>query len=312
MIITSRYWSKTSGPRIPGSGRTALGTVRRMTRHVRLREFLVGVEGLALFRHLLEGDDATAEARIGEVRRIVGTDGESTFGLGTDVPELDPRAGYARWAPTYDRPGNPLISREQPVVWELLDAFPPGRALDAACGTGRHAARLAERGHDVTGVDGSAEMLQLARERVPRARFLEGDVRDLPVDDGDMDLAVCALALGHVERIDAPIAELARTVRPGGDVVVSDLHPTMSVAGGQALFEGADGSLAFVREHIHLHGEYLDAFAAAGLDVVRCLEPRFDAAQAEMQGMAAQFIPEATRAAFVGLPGALVWHLRRR
>jgi ubiquinone/menaquinone biosynthesis C-methylase UbiE len=283
-----------------------------MTRHVRLREFLVGVEGLALFRHLLDGDDVTAEARIAEVRRLVGSDEESTFGLGTDVPELDARAGYARWAATYDRPGNPLISREQPVVWDLLDTFPPGRALDAACGTGRHAAHLAERGHDVTGVDGSPEMLQLARERVPRARFLDGDLRGLPVDDGDMDLAVCSLALGHVERIDGPIAELARAVRPRGDVVVSDLHPAMSVAGGQALFEGADGSLAFVREHIHLHGEYLDAFAAAGLDVVRCLEPRFGPAEAEMQGMAAQFIPEATRAAFVGLPGALVWHVRRR
>jgi hypothetical protein len=85
----------------------------------------------------------------------------------------------------------------------------------------------------------------------------------------------------------------------------------MSVAGGQALFEAADGSLAFVREHVHLHGEYLDAFADAGLDVVRCVEPRFGPDEAGMQGMAAQFIPEATRAAFVGLPGALVWQLTR-
>jgi ubiquinone/menaquinone biosynthesis C-methylase UbiE len=283
-----------------------------MTRHVRLREFLVAVEGLALFRRLVEDDDAAAQARIDEVRRIVGAEEEATFGLGTDVPELDPRAGYAQWAATYDRPGNPLITREQPVVWELLDAFPPGRALDAACGTGRHAARLVERGHEVTGVDGSPEMLELARTRVPEARFLEGDLHDLPADDGEFDLAVCALALGHCGELDGPVAELARVVRPGGAIVLSDLHPAISVAGGQALFEAADGSLAFVREHIHLHGEYLEAFAEAGLDVVRCLEPRFGAEEAGMQGMAAQFIPEATRAAFVGLPGALIWQLERR
>jgi SAM-dependent methyltransferase len=283
-----------------------------MTRHVRLREFLVGVEGLALFRHLLEGDDETAAARIDEVRRIVGTQEEPTYGLGSDVPELDPRAGYARWAETYDLPGNPLISVEQPAVWALLDALPAGRALDAACGTGRHSARLVDLGHEVTGVDASPEMLELARARVLGARFLEGDLRSLPVDDGEVDLAVCALALGHCADLRTPVGELARVVRSGGQVVMSDLHPGMSVAGGQALFAAADGSLAFVREHVHLHGEYLDAFGASGLDVVRCVEPRFGPEEAEMQGMAAQFVPDATRAAFTGLPGALIWQLERR
>jgi ubiquinone/menaquinone biosynthesis C-methylase UbiE len=279
---------------------------------VRLREFLVAVEGLALFRRLVEGDDETAQMRIDEVRRMVGSDEDSTFGLGTDVPELDARRGYARWAATYDRAGNPLISVEQPVVRALIDELPVGRALDAACGTGRHSAHLAERGHDVTGVDGSPEMLELARAHVPNTRFLEGDLHALPVDDGEFDLAVCALALGHIELVTAPVAELARVVRPGGTIVVSDLHPVMSVAGGQALFESVDGNLAFVREHVHLHSEYLDAFRDAGLEVVRCVEPPFGPDEAGMQGMAAQFIPEATQAAFAGLPGALIWQLRRR
>jgi ubiquinone/menaquinone biosynthesis C-methylase UbiE len=283
-----------------------------MARHVRLREFLVAVEGLALFRGLVEDDDETAAARIDEVRRIVGSEDEATFGLGTDVPELDPRAGYARWAATYDRPGNPLITIEQPVVWRLLDAVAPGRALDAACGTGRHTAHLVETGHEVTGVDGSPEMLELARARVPDARFLEGDLHELPVDDGEFDLAVCALALGHCQDLRTPLAELARAVRPGGSIVLSDLHPAMSVAGGQALFEAADGSLAFVREHVHLHGEYLDAFGEVEFDIVHCIEPRFGPEEAGMQGMAAQFIPDATLAAFVGLPAALIWQLERR
>lgn len=283
-----------------------------MIRHVRLREFLVAVEGLALFRTLLDCDDETAAARIDEVRRIVGSAEEATFGLGADVPELDPRAGYARWAETYDRPGNPLISVEQPEVRALLDDLPIGRALDAACGTGRHSAHLVELGHEVTGVDGSPEMLDLARARVPDVRFLEGDLHDLPVEDGEFDLAVCALALGHCEDLRAPIAELARAVRSGGYIVLSDLHPAMSVSGGQALFEATDGSLAFVREHVHLVSEYIEAFAGAGLDVARCVEPRFGPDEAAMQGMAAQFIPEATQAAFVGLPAALVWQLERR
>jgi len=283
-----------------------------MTRHVRLREFLVAVEGLALFRTLVEGGDETAEARIDEVRRIVGSEEESTYGLGTDIPEFDASTGYAEWSTTYDRPGNPLISVEQPVVWALLDAFPAGRALDAACGTGRHSAHLVERGHDVIGVDGSPEMLALARARVPDARFFEGDLRDLPIDDDQVDVVVCALALAHLDDLRPPVAELARVVRPGGHVVVSDHHPGLAVTGGQALFQAADGSLAFVRQHSHLHGEYLDAFVSAGLDVVRCVEPRLGPEEAAAQGMAARFIPDATEAAFVGLPGALIWQLERR
>jgi ubiquinone/menaquinone biosynthesis C-methylase UbiE len=275
--VTGRADSHTRGAR-------RAGTVQQVARHVRLREFLVAVEGLALFRGLVENDDETAAARIDEVRRIVGSQDEATFGLGTDVPELDPRAGYARWAATYDRPGNPLISIEQPVVWGLLDAAPAGRALDAACGTGRHTAHLFAMGHEITGVDGSPEMLGLARARAPEARFLEGDLRELPVEDGEFDLAVCALALGHCSDLRAPVAELARAVRPGGTIVLSDLHPVMSVAGGQALFEAADGSLAFVREHVHLHGEYLDAFGEEGLDIVECIEPRFGSDEAAMQG----------------------------
>ena len=94
---------------------------------------------------------------------------------------------------------------------------------------------------------------------------------------------------------------------------MSDHHPTLVVTGGQALFQAADGSLAFVRQHSYLHSEYLDAFAAAGLDVVRCVEPRFGTrGSRRAREWPAQFIPEATQAAFAGLPGALIWQLERR
>src|SRR5207302_7255843 len=139
-----------------------------------LGEFLVGVEGLALLRHLFE-EDADAEARIAEIRNIV-CGGEDVYELGVDVPIVDARGGYARWAETYDQPGNPLVSVEQPVVWSMFERLAPGDALDAACGTGRHTRRLVDLGHRVVGVDGSPEMLGKARAAVPEGEFHEGDL----------------------------------------------------------------------------------------------------------------------------------------
>jgi ubiquinone/menaquinone biosynthesis C-methylase UbiE len=281
-----------------------------MSRHVRLGEFLAGVEGLALIRELFTGTDASAESRIEEIRRIVGDAEAAVFGLGADVPELEVVEGYARWAATYDAPGNPLVCVEQETVWGLLDTTPPGRALDAACGTGRHARRLIERGHEVVGLDASPEMLARARENLPAARFESGDLSDLPFRDAEFDLAVCALALDHVGNLNLAIEELARVVRDGGRVIISDVHPLLKALGGAAYFRDAEGASGVVRGHARSHGDYLNAFAGAGLEVTRCIEPRFGHAEVQMQQPAATFIPTATEAAYLGLHAALIWDLK--
>ena len=81
---------------------------------------------------------------------------------------------------------------------EIIDAFAPGDALDAACGTGRYAEYLAGRGHRVFGVDSSPDMLEQARRRVPSGEFLLGDLRQLPVPDNSVDLVVTGLALNQL------------------------------------------------------------------------------------------------------------------
>jgi ubiquinone/menaquinone biosynthesis C-methylase UbiE len=53
------------------------------------------------------------------------------------------------------------------VVWALMDALPPGPALDTARGTGRHARHLTDLGHEVVGIDLTPEMLEHARRAVP-------------------------------------------------------------------------------------------------------------------------------------------------
>src|SRR4051794_28189722 len=117
--------------------------------------------------------------RVEEIREILaGLPGA------VDIPltEYEVPEGYTRWAQRYDTP-NPAIAREQPIVHALLAGLPAGRALDAACGTGRHAAKLVELGHQVVGVDATPAMLALARRKVPGVDFRRGDLAGLPVQD---------------------------------------------------------------------------------------------------------------------------------
>jgi SAM-dependent methyltransferase len=280
-----------------------------VARHLRLGEFLLGVEGIALMRHLFE-DDALAATRLAEIRRIACGD-EGVYQLGVDVPIVDVVSGYARWSQTYDNPGNPLIHLEQPVVWSILEAIPPGAALDAACGTGRHTGRLAELGHHVVGVDASSAMLERARAALPQSEFRDGDLSALPLEPDSVDLVVCALALEHVADLGGAIAELSRVLRPGGHMVLSGLHPAAAALGGAAYFQDAAGGAGVVRGYGHLHGDYINAFHQSQLVIRQCLEPRIGPAEAAMQGPASQFIPDATAAAYVGLPAALIWELIR-
>jgi len=70
----------------------------------------------------------------------------------------------------------------------------------------------------------------------------------------------------------------------------------------------ADGSGAFIRNHAHLHADYLAAFRRGGLDVLDCVEPvvREEDARAEPLHRLA---PDAVTDAMAGLPYVLVWEL---
>jgi ubiquinone/menaquinone biosynthesis C-methylase UbiE len=280
-----------------------------MTRNVSLRELIAGVEGLALLRNLYDGSDEAAAERLTELRRVLD---DPALGAAEPTPEHDAASGYAIWSDSYDEPGNPVIAIEEAVVGELIATRPAGPALDAACGTGRHARTLVEHGHTVSGFDLTPEMLERARESVPDAGFEVADLRELPYADAEFQTIVCGLALAHLPELDTAIGELSRVLGPGGQLIVSVLHPFQALLGWNAPFSGTDGSRGFVREHPHLHADYLAAFQATGLQVTRCVEPTITESELGAKKRAFRHIPEATAAAYLGLPAVLVLAAEKR
>jgi ubiquinone/menaquinone biosynthesis C-methylase UbiE len=273
-------------------------------------EYFLAVQGLAMIRTCLT-DPSAARPRVDEMRGVIAQFDGFPYSLAIPMVEHDVEDGYTRWAPRYDGP-NPAIESEQPIVHAMLADAPGGTALDAACGTGRHAAKLAELGYEVVGVDTTAAMLAIARAKVPAADLRQGRLEALPVEDASIDLVVCALALTHVARLDAVMPEFARVLRPGGQVVLSDMHPFTTMTGGIAGFPEDDltRGIPFVVNRTHQISEYISAFSVAGLTILDCVEPAVTEAMLPFFPSYGVY-PDATRQAFLGTPYLLVWRLER-
>jgi SAM-dependent methyltransferase len=100
----------------------------------------------------------------------------------------------------------------------ILDALgEPGTVLEAGCGMGTLAIRLAQAGFQVTGMDVSKLALQQASERALKAgvqiAWQEGFAESIPFPDKAFDCVTCCHTLEHVKDLDKSVAELKRVAR---------------------------------------------------------------------------------------------------
>jgi demethylmenaquinone methyltransferase / 2-methoxy-6-polyprenyl-1,4-benzoquinol methylase len=134
-------------------------------------------------------------------------------------PEEQARELFAPIGPTYDRVGAALSLGQDPQWRRFLVSRLPrgGHVLDVATGTGLVAAELLRQGFEVTGVDQSPEMLQVARRRFGgRVELIKASAQALPLDSESFDHLTFTYLLRYVHDPGATLAELARVVRPGG------------------------------------------------------------------------------------------------
>ena len=120
------------------------------------------------------------------------------------------------------------------AVAEALRALLPeprlGRLIDIGTGTGGVLEAFADRLTLALGIDASRAMLALARTRLAKpglehCTVRQGDMYRLPAADGSFDVAVLQMVLHYAQDPAAALIEAARTLRPGGQLVVVDLAP---------------------------------------------------------------------------------------
>ncbi len=103
---------------------------------------------------------------------------------------------------------------------DTVEVGPGQRVLDVACGTGNTAIPAAQAGGQVTGLDLTPELLQVARRRADEAgvevALQEGDAEQLPFGEGSFDVVVSSFGCEFAPRHEVIADELTRVLRPGG------------------------------------------------------------------------------------------------
>ena len=114
-------------------------------------------------------------------------------------------------------------------VVSLAGVRPGDRALDLCCGTGDITFALARQGADVTGLDFSEKMLEVAQSRLTnvkpetkKLKFIQGDAGQIPFPDNSFDAVTMGYGLRNLPSWEAGLREMVRVAKPGGRIVVLD------------------------------------------------------------------------------------------
>ena len=142
----------------------------------------------------------------------------------------DPRtalvgAGYDAMADTWER-WSAQVTGDPRHAWldELLAVLPSdATVVELGCGNGTAETRALAARSQLTGVDLSEEQLRRARERVPGARFVQGDLTSIEFATGSLDAVAAFYVLNHVPRELLPglFARIRTWLRPGGHLLAT-------------------------------------------------------------------------------------------
>ena len=124
---------------------------------------------------------------------------------------------------------SPEVFKRRDIILYFVDEYACGRTLrtiDVGCGTGVLLCDVLKRGHYAVGVDISAKMVGVTREKAnylcPQKDFcVQGDIEYLPFVNESFDVVVCAGVLSHQKDDDKTLYEIRRIIKTGGLVVVT-------------------------------------------------------------------------------------------
>jgi SAM-dependent methyltransferase len=132
------------------------------------------------------------------------------------------------WSERADDWANLMEPQMRPAFEAALKALavgPKTRLLDVGCGSGLALRLAADRGAEVTGLDASPGLLEHARRQVPGAPIVQGELEELPFDDGSFDAVTGFNSFQYAARPARALAEAARVLTPRGRLLYLNWAP---------------------------------------------------------------------------------------
>ena len=177
---------------------------------------------------------------------------------------------YDAWAYQYDNNINPTRDLDKAITKKSLSNLNFSNVLELGCGSGKNTEWLITRANKLVGLDFSASMLNLARNKITskKVTFINADLNEKwPVNNNSFDLITINLTLEHIEILDHIFNSMFMKLTKGGKCFVCELHPKKQLAGSKARFE-ENGTEILLDVFQHSELDYVQSAEKAGLNLL--------------------------------------------
>jgi ubiquinone/menaquinone biosynthesis C-methylase UbiE len=190
---------------------------------------------------------------------------------------MDIANAYNSWSAQYDTNDNKTRDLEALSLQKILQGKSFKHCLEIGCGTGKNTLWLLTICDQITAIDLSNGMLDIAKNKIQsdKVNFIEGDItKDWTFAKDTYDLITFSLMLEHIEDLDAVFQKLAMVSDTGTRVYIGELHPFKQYAGSKARFETESG-IEVVTCFNHHVTDFIQAANASGFQLLQ-LDEQFD------------------------------------
>ena len=190
---------------------------------------------------------------------------------------MDIANAYNSWSSQYDTNDNKTRDLEALSLQKILVGKSFKHCLEIGCGTGKNTTWLLTICDQITAIDLSKGMLEIAKNKIQsdKVNFIEVDItKDWTFAKHTYDLVTFSLMLEHIEDLNAVFQKLAKVSHTGTCVYIGELHPFKQYAGSKARFETESGTHVVTCFNHHVT-DFIQAANNSGFQLLQ-LDEQFD------------------------------------
>lgn len=190
---------------------------------------------------------------------------------------MDISNAYNSWAAQYDTNDNKTRDLEALTLKKLLSGKTFKHCLEVGCGTGKNTEWLLTICDQITSIDVSQGMLEIAKNKIKstKVNFTKADItKDWTFAKTTYDLVTFSLMLEHIEDLHAVFHKVSKVTATGSQVYIGELHPFKQYAGSKARFETETGTQVLTCFNHHVT-DFIQAAKASGFQLLQ-LNEQFD------------------------------------